>query len=505
MTTSKLKVDSYVRHETGDWKVLRAADPVHVWRIGTTGEIEETHFPAESLIPISLDYATWDNRSNTCQRPETRRDIHAAEHGSSSPVFVGHTRFSLFNPNSNSWKASNGSRFANIEEYKSHLYAPERLQLRSDVFVNQSLPQLEQASKGFTFRHIVSYSDTLPTEFQTILLEAAKQYPFVVLDRNESGKPSRDPVEVARSLIKASGIPEQAFGLFRLDDDDLLPVSFFRQNAQYLRPEYVGKHISLGEGITALYIDGGYYNLRQCYWPMIAIGLMNICQFTEDGSFIGPKVASHNRSDRTNPVILDSRGIGFLWARHVDQDTSLGMNARGKEHLLQMMRSDMNRFPAAQSVEAVLEEFPHLLGSIFLEAGPGLGRRVLSTEPRALDGAGISFKFPAQAGNFEFSALLDCSIGTIRGNALTSFDLVDSAGSVIEDPKLVQELRETSISRSPNPRVGFYRYISTTPGRRTYRFTVNLPDGVYCRGLTIRRWKRPETKIEVSHVSIAAV
>lgn len=501
-----LKPDSYVRHSSGDWKVLELQEKVKVWRIGPSGQIEENFFPEDSLTAISSDDATWFDPAESSPDAGVINDVASESAIGNGPIFIGHTRFSLFNPNSTTWKASNGSRFRDVEEYKSHLYSSERLALRTEIFVKQSLPQLQEASRGFNFRHIISYSESLPAEYQEELRRAAIQYPFVVLDRHHEGKQAIDQIELAKSLVASIGDdPSQPFGLFRLDDDDLLPKSFFQQNAPYLQPEYVGKQVSLAEGFTALYIDGAYYHARECYWPMIAIGLMSVCQFGPDGCLRGPKIASHNKSDRTNPVILDSRGIGFLWARHADQDTSLGMNTQGKDDLLQMVRADMSRFPSARSVETILREFPVLSGSIFLESGPGMTRRVLSTSPKNIDGQGFTVNFPAHNGSFEFAAELECGTGTIRGNALVSFKLVSNSGSLVDDPDTVQALRQSGISLSTNPRIGFYRYLSTAPGRRTYRFTVSLPDGIACEGITMRRWKRPETKIEVGPVSIASI
>lgn len=54
-----LELDSYVHHETGDWKVSVASEPVKVWRITDEGGAEETVFPSASLTMISMNESSW--------------------------------------------------------------------------------------------------------------------------------------------------------------------------------------------------------------------------------------------------------------------------------------------------------------------------------------------------------------------------------------------------------------------------------------------------------------
>lgn len=59
-----LELDSYVRHETGDWKVSNASEPVKVWRISGEGGVEETVLPAASLAMITMNESTWVDPSD---------------------------------------------------------------------------------------------------------------------------------------------------------------------------------------------------------------------------------------------------------------------------------------------------------------------------------------------------------------------------------------------------------------------------------------------------------
>ena len=258
-------------------------------------------------------------------------------------LFIGHTRFSLFEPNSGAWVASNNSRFANEDDYRRYLFSDERLGLRAQIFIDYSLPILALASTGHSYYHVVSYSEELPTKYEKILEDAARRYPFLVLNKYVGGHCKSNTHHVAARLYnpetgdRARGEP---IGLFRLDDDDLLSVEFFNRMATHIRPDNVGYQVTFARGVTALYKNGAFENMRESYHPMNSMGLLSIGRVTSTGQFELPREVAHNKSDRANPVILDSRHIGYLWVRHETQDTTLLFD--GPSRTL----DEMNRFPA---------------------------------------------------------------------------------------------------------------------------------------------------------------
>lgn len=63
-------------------------------------------------------------------------------------MFVGHTRFSLLVPDSASWRASNEQTGFSEGEYRDYLYDDARLSLRTDIFLNHTVPTLAKAAKG---------------------------------------------------------------------------------------------------------------------------------------------------------------------------------------------------------------------------------------------------------------------------------------------------------------------------------------------------------------------
>lgn len=237
-------------------------------------------------------------------------------------MFIGHTRFSLFVPGSGSWQVSRGGHFSSEGEYRDHLFADDRLEPRAHIFLDWSLPQLAEASRGKDLVHVVSYSDSLPSRYQALLEDAGAKYPFVMLD-----KVSDDGKQLPRHrLAKERATPgeELVFTEYRLDDDDLLSVNYFQQLESYLRPEFVGMFVSFGAGISAIYEDGRYIDARSHSMPMNSMGLAKLCKVDTQGKVVTPgKTGSHTKTDQFAPVILDSRQFTYLQTRHENQDTNV--------------------------------------------------------------------------------------------------------------------------------------------------------------------------------------
>lgn len=264
-------------------------------------------------------------------------------------VVVGHTRFSVYSPDSGAWVASNGSKLT-TEEYLEHLFSDERMEPRADIFFNYTLPMLELASKGHIFKHIVSYSDVLPDKYQAQMENAAARMPFLVLDKVAAGAGTANLHRVARQMTADAGLPATTpFGSMRLDDDDVLSADYFDQAAPYITEANVGSVVSLSRGVTALYEEGEFYYARDAVYPMHSKGHLSVCRFDETGTLRLPVSAPHNKSDRANPVILDSRKFSHLWVRSVSQDTSLYQLEQGRFGQIKRIYEDMDSYPELTS------------------------------------------------------------------------------------------------------------------------------------------------------------
>lgn len=417
-------------------------------------------------------------------------------------LFIGHTRFSLFEPESGAWHASKGTRFKTVDEYREHLFSEERLAPRTEAFIHESLPQLEAASKGHDLRHVISYSDSMPERYENALKEAAERFPFVVLDRRVNGRASTSPDEVAVDAVATLHPEGGVFGRYRLDDDDLLPATYFDQVAGYVTSEHVGWMVSLGSGYTGIKMGDGYYDLRRAYFPMLALGLLSVCKVDDAGQIIAPAPSPHHLSDRANPVILDSRGIGYFWGRHPLQDTNVGRGTLTRTQSINRLRSNISAYPPVPEEDDIEALFPAVAHKMHRGSGPSDSAENLLSAPVTLDHKGARFDFPAKRKELAMSITLDCTGSLKKYNALVSFHLTDSDGAPVSQ-EMDEQLVDGGIVRSQNANIGHYRYLPTVEGERPMQFLLDLPNGVECRGVTVRRFGDSASVIRLARVSIA--
>ena len=287
-------------------------------------------------------------------------------------IFVGVTRFSVFQPQSVEWHASKAANLnEKKEEYLSYLYSDYRMMFRLHVFINLSLPILEKGSQGHDYIHVVQYSSVMPSKFLRPLKEAEQRYKFLKLvEVSEDERYERVWSEVKLFFRPKFKEGKLVFGFFNLDDDDLLSVTFFNQMSRYITEDNIGSYVSLGLGAT------GYYNYddkklevaKLCYNPKINIGLLAVSYFNGDGFFI-PRRGSHKLVDQEAPLILDSRAISFFWIRSVHQDTGLydkkvssseGLKKNLEKYKRQLTASHLvSHFPSLASKRDFVHHFCH--------------------------------------------------------------------------------------------------------------------------------------------------
>lgn len=229
--------------------------------------------------------------------------------------FIGHTRFSLFNPESNSWKLTS----VDEKEYLDILYSDERLKVRFDIFINKALPLYDKMRKNYFYKHIVQYSFNMPEKWKSKLKEAASKYEFLILIEYDRTIRSLPILE----LVK--GYDSKTLVYFRVDDDDLLSVNYLDALSKYSKPEYEGMIVSFGKGLIANYQNGVYTDFRDCHRRFLGLGMAMVGRFdAHRGSYWLPKSGNHEKVDLNSPTIIDSTEYTFIWTQHVTQDTRVG-------------------------------------------------------------------------------------------------------------------------------------------------------------------------------------
>ncbi|TRY17787.1 hypothetical protein FOJ82_10965 [Tessaracoccus rhinocerotis] len=284
-------------------------------------------------------------------------------------MFVGATRFSLYQPNSDLWLASNGAVIS-PDEYLAFLYDDARMAPRCDIFLTCTLPMLALAAEGHDVRHVVSFSDNLPEVYRSQLLAAAERFDFVVLDEVPVGTQSLDLAQFGRDFSRELGVEGQPYGQYRLDDDDVLACDFFDQMVPHIIPEHVGWVVTLAKGVTAIYRDGKFYFAKEAILPLHSKGHLAVVQWF-GGDFITPPTVPHNASDRYTPVVLDSRRFSHLWVRSTIQDGALHQLGVDEHEQAVMIQNKLGRMPGVS--QSVIDEiFPLLAGRLLVERVPGL-------------------------------------------------------------------------------------------------------------------------------------
>lgn len=394
-------------------------------------------------------------------------------------MFVGHTRFSLFVPDSASWRASNEESGFSEDEYRDYLYDDARLSLRTDIFLNHTVPTLAKAAEGFDVKHVVSFSESLPQKFKEQLQEAADSFGILHLDELPDGDNGWTAV---RRYVQETGF-KGTFGRYRLDDDDVLSAHYFQTTAPYIEPEFEGMLVSMPLGIEAIYADGQFFHLREAHTPMNSMGLISICSVKEDGTVVVPQSGPHDKSDRYAPVILDASQVGYLRAIHAGQD-----NAMRHEPGVVMARLMEN-----------LAAFPPFTDVAALEAAfPTVAKQMQNTStPLNIDdtvGSGQHYLLQPASGDVSF-VIHGESEWELDNELLVSLWIEDSRGRRVPSYKTVE-----GFAASNNPNIGHFAYVPTENGSFRTLVSLHLEHGYILRGFRILAQHERAERVRVSKI-----
>lgn len=394
-------------------------------------------------------------------------------------MFVGHTRFSLFVPDSASWRASHEQNGMSADEYRDYLYDDARLSLRTNIFVNHTVPTLAQAAEDFDVKHIVSFSKSLPEPYKAQLQQAADEFDFLYLDELPDGDNGWTAVRRYFQRTSFTG----TFGRYRLDDDDVLSAHYFRTTEQYIKPEFEGMLVSMPLGVEAVCVDGEFFHLRQAHTPMNSMGLLSICAVDENGTVFEPQSGPHDKSDRFAPVILDASKIGYLRAIHAGQDNAMrhepgAVMARLMDNLASSPPfTDMAAFEAA--FPTVAEHMGRQSNPLTINDAVGHGQHYV-LEPTSSD-AGFVIEG-------------DSAIA-LTNELLVSLWIEDSRGRRVPFYKTVE-----GFAGSNNPHIGHFAYVPTEQGHFRAMVSLHLEHGYRLRGFRIQALSERAEQVHISRV-----
>lgn len=378
-------------------------------------------------------------------------------------MFIGTTRFSLFQPGSNAWNLTKRATDNSGPSLEDLLYAPERIEPRLDIFINLSLPLIASAASEHLIKHTVLYSDEMPSKYKSQLEDAAQEYEFLVLNKHVDGKP--DPRIPGPHMSAKKHFGDNAtYGIYRLDDDDLLAVNFFNEASRYLNPEFAGMRLSFASGVTGLYEDGKFSYLKATYHPMIAIGLMSICHRVDAHTIVQPADAPHILSDRYDPVVVDARQPMFFWTRHADQDTDFGTGV-SKKAAREKILKELNARTSVDDTDEVSKLFPTIEERLQVTVF-----EPLSTEDVQVGDLPVSLPIPACARVIELKLTVDAPEGNPPRGGLVAFEFERIDGGRLD----VEEVAVEGLNLSPNPGIGWYKYLATSGGTTSQTVTVSI-------------------------------
>lgn len=367
------------------------------------------------------------------------------------------------------------------EKYVESLFSESRLELKSDIFINLSIPQMNLMDKsGCDYVHYVIYSIELPSKYKSRLLKAAEEYSFL------------RPLEVScyedfdiKEEIQKEISPGVEFALFGLDDDDLLSVDYLQKISPYIKKDLVGFNVVMSKGYSGFF-DTKLSNCREIRFPFINIGQARICERKTDGAIYIPVKGSHMKTDETCPTVIDSRTATFFWFRHTAQDTF----------------SKMELLKAALKINSDLDEYPYPNEEVTVRF-PVLSR-VLKNENMKL----IAHKNTILLENKKQSKCLFNELQDMRlcGRVVIDYKLKNLSGSSKKQALATFELsgeierREISETGLALSKVGYYRYFNTSETHSAGSFSINLPEGVFLTKVNAMKWG--EENVEIESVSI---
>ncbi|WP_152224222.1 glycosyltransferase [Pseudomonas sp. SCB32] len=392
--------------------------------------------------------------------------------------FFGVTQFSLFHPGSVAWHISKKSESVYLRE----LYSDERMLPRIEIFLGRSLPIYQKMAEKYNYRHILLYSEFLPEKWLKVLEDAAEKYPVLYLNKTGSD------LNYKKAMLDfLAGAESTTVAWFRVDDDDVLSANYLDRLAGYMRQEYEGMAVSFGMGLTALYSNGIFSNFRKFRQPLLSAGMAFIGRYNAElKSLQFPDGGDHTTVDVRTPVVLDSRCVSYILTRHVSQDA--GVN--GSDSPITLSNS-LSKHPVAKDCARLGDEFPTVvpdfqrhdaIGQVLFDSGFGKVGFISD---------GLSVKLGLGSGSYS----IECSV-------LGGGSVADECGAIISFVFEGENIDDViGLSMSPDPAIGWYRYLKTDALETFTKFDFTIPTKCRLREVVVRS-SRCNTRVLFNRVKV---
>lgn len=394
--------------------------------------------------------------------------------------FFGITRFSIFDPSSKAWNLSR----ADEEKYLADLYSEDRMTTRVSLFLEKALPAYQEMAGKYFYKHILSFSDVMPVKYKKLLLDAARKYPVLRLNKvNDNVSINR----IAESFLENKESGPIAF--FRVDDDDLLSSDYMDLLSRYVREEYNGMAVSFGSGIAAKYYRSSFRNFRQCRSRLMTMGLAHIGKYgAQDGRISIPPFFEHTETDRFIPVIVDSRSQAFLCTMHAGQDTSNGADAHLSRNRLLSRLSSM---PAIQSASQLIDKFPAISEDLIRHDSGGDLVAVILEHEIDKNLVEVDLNISLGAGAYLIRYEIDCDGAEIEPRGLVASFVFNGASAH----------GVWGLTKSDEQSIGWYHYIEAGNNHSgTIKFEIF--EGVEVNNIKIRPWKKSMADVTIKSLQI---
>lgn len=389
-------------------------------------------------------------------------------------TIIGVTYFSVLQDISKKYVIHNNG----YDTYVKKLFSEDRLDLKSNIFIDINLPSLALMNKeGCSYTHFVLYSKELPLKYKARLEQTVKKYDFVkgieIEDNNKFNINEYIEKEVKRNEV---------FAYFNLDDDDLLSIDYLQKIKNYVNQSFLGFNISMSKGFAAYY-DGNVSYCRELRFPFINIGQARICERKTDGSILIFNKGNHMKTDENCPTVIDSRSASFFWLKHKEQDTFSNMNVKT---IKDKITRSLEEYPLP--ISSILDKFPILktllktndLSLIATDKNINLKER---KERREIFLEEIVNRFSARR------IVLEYKLRNLDGYSNKQSLIIFHFSKELSE----KEFEKSGLLKSS---IGYYRYLVTNSSEVNSSLTITKPENIFITGMEVMKWGNERVLID---------